>query len=1015
MSNRLRAMAGLFLALTGTALAQEPARVRDINTTLTGGTWEWSSRTGFVEMGGLAYFQVSDGIHGNELWRSDGTAAGTSLVRDICPGACSSLPRDLTVVGSWIYFSADDGAHGHELWRSDGTEAGTMLVKDVIPGLVSPYPHYLFELNGTILFAAGIRELWRSDGTEAGTTLLKSFEGLNNHRPVLLARAGGVVFLNGEDADHGSELWKTDGTPEGTVLVKDINPGFEGGLSPSGIGLPGFSDFAALGNRLFFVASDGITGRELWVSDGTEAGTTLVKDIIPGTWASGPCCLTELNGQILFSSDGDLWKTDGTEINTVQVKEIPPPPFGTPRVQGLTVAGPWVYFLAVDDTHGMEIWKTDGTGENTVLVKDIQPGAGSSRPYSLKPSGSTLFFFADDGTSGLEPWKSDGTEAGTVRLADLNPGTADSHALTAFGFEERETVAGGRWFFRALEESGNVEVYTSDGTPAGTQRLKEVNSQTSAFLPMFFHLHTLFGVSLGDRSGTLFFGAMDGPSGLELWQSDGTEAGTAPVAPGSGASDPQEITALGNSVLFSALGASSFGPELWISDGPAAGTTLLKDLDPDPDLGGFAQGLTLLNGRVFLQSYDASGAKLWKSDGTPEGTVEIGPTSATELMPAGSFLFYNGHGNGGELWRTDGTPEGTVQLLSSGFPERLTRSGNRMFFSAGDLVSGRSLWVSDGTIPGTHPVETFTPGSGILMRNYGPWPPFLWVTTGSRLLFAAVEPATGEELWVSDGTEAGTFQVLDILPGSRSSEIHWLTAVGDKVYFVADDGTHGRELWVTDGTPLGTFLLADLVSGAGSSLPEQLKAVGRNLVFSAHTPDHGREPWLTDGTPEGTRRIADIAPGPLPSTPIRFTFSGPWLYFVANDGETGFELYSVPWTALDGGADFHTVTPCRLADTRQEGGKISGSRTFEIAGLCGVPETARSLAVNVTAVDPTGHGSLLLHQTGIEPPAASTLSFAPGRIRNNNAVVHLGDGAFAAVVSQGQEVHLIVDVSGYYE
>ena len=80
---------------------------------------------------------------GQELWKSDGTAAGTTLVKNIRPGSgTSSSPRELTNVNGTLFFVADDGVTGQELWKSDGTAAGTVLVRDIHPGSGSFFfPH----------------------------------------------------------------------------------------------------------------------------------------------------------------------------------------------------------------------------------------------------------------------------------------------------------------------------------------------------------------------------------------------------------------------------------------------------------------------------------------------------------------------------------------------------------------------------------------------------------------------------------------------------------------------------------------------------------------------------------------------------------------------------------------------------------------------------------------------------------------------------------------------------------
>src|SRR5262249_27563073 len=122
-----------------------------------------------TNVNGTLFFTASDGSHGQELWKSDGTAAGTVLVKDINPGSNGSNPTSLTNVNGTLFFTANDGSHGQELWKSDGTAAGTVMVKDINPGS-SAYgnssPTDLTNVNGTLFFsaydAAHGGELWKS-------------------------------------------------------------------------------------------------------------------------------------------------------------------------------------------------------------------------------------------------------------------------------------------------------------------------------------------------------------------------------------------------------------------------------------------------------------------------------------------------------------------------------------------------------------------------------------------------------------------------------------------------------------------------------------------------------------------------------------------------------------------------------------------------------------------------------------------------------------------------------------
>lgn len=391
--------------------------VKDINPN--GGSIA-SNFSDLIVIGNYAYFKADDGVHGQELWKTDGTSEGTVMVKDIHP-TVGSRPTHMLKVGDVLYFSAEDGTHGRELWKSDGTEAGTVMVKDVRPGgngsiTSSSFARTITALNGVVYYAAqdgeNGDELWKSDGTEAGTVMVKNLREGNNSgvSPESLIVYKDKIYFTGSDDAAGYVIFVSDGTEEGTMLFKDINP-------TSSFPVPGL--FIISNNYLFFDAGDGVHGSELWRTDGTVEGTIMLKDINEGSSSSflEEGRMIDFKGQLYFTAyDGDrsdLWKSDGTPEGTVIAVAVENA-FGL-GAGGLTAIGDLLFFSseATPQTGG-EFWKTDGTLAGTELIMDINPGNHASSPGGYFNHNGMLYFSAETNAAGRELWKYDISATGGI-------------------------------------------------------------------------------------------------------------------------------------------------------------------------------------------------------------------------------------------------------------------------------------------------------------------------------------------------------------------------------------------------------------------------------------------------------------------------------------------------------------------------------------------------------------------------------------------------------------------------
>jgi ELWxxDGT repeat protein len=817
------------------------------NTLFSGYDWGHAD-TYYAVYKGISYFAADDGLHGSELWRSDGTAGGTFMVKDINPGTATSNVTDITVSGGKIFFSATDGTNVQGIWVTDGTAQGTQLVTD-ISAYGSLNPTYLTDVNGVLYFFAD--------------------ENLGYY------------------SVSAAQLWKSDGTATGTVLINDFytNNYSSGGRSITNVN-----------GHVFFSLLNGGYADELYTTDGTAAGTVMLNNINPYGYGSSPSYLTPLNGLLYFSATNgnstNLWVSDGTLNGTIQVNNAGNISLDNDIYFHFPIKNNVIYFTGYSsDGDGTELCKYDPsqTTNNVEIVKDINPGTYSDNLYNLVNVNGTLFFTVYNGTDQVL-WKSDGTTAGTAEVKDINPGGHNIYLFRHF------VNANGLLLFSFYDDEHGYELWKSDGTAGGTAMVKEINPGIySAEVTNI----TYFGKNIS------LFEAFDGKNGLELWRTDGSGQGTWMVKninqSGSASSSPVWLTPSpdNHNLIFSAYDPN-YGHELRITDGTDAGTRVIKDIYPASRGGFYGSDDTwpylpanYKNETYFFANINDPNphyssdiflaSRFWKTDGTERGTLMIPVPPLENLIndsgyvvttiATGNLLYlviFNNYTYLQELWRSDGTATGTYAIKTDIDPYYSlvpTPVGNNLFFINYDNINGFvTLWETDGTSPGTNFVSNVI------------YPQDLSAFKGN-LYFVDYDSLYNPYLWVSDGTQKGTKTVSNIMVSVFSSTAQ----ANSKLFFAGYTAAAGYELWATDGTARGTRLVKDIYAGVNGSFPQDLVGGGQSLFFMAQDSAHGFELWKSDGSFRGTQLVKDVAPGLASSYFYDMVNADGRLYFLNND------------------------------------------------------------------------------------------------------------------------------------
>lgn len=847
---------------------------------------EGSSPANFTEVNGITFFSVNT-IDGYNLWKTDGTEAGTVVVSTQAIDIHETFygVPNFYVFNNELYYYVQKPKIGDsyqlpELWRTDGTN--NTLVANEIP--VIPiyylnnaiyYQSYqsLYKIEGgisvkvkdfgtsnfytkeppiildnqlifytthSVVNEIPTLQVWRSDGTTSGTTIIKDIDKLFNFDPsgyedkkLSLKIGNQVYFIIKRDIGSNNvsvELWKTDGVS--TMFIKEI-ANYDYFFDDSVYRIA--SKLANFNGKLLFNFYN-----EIWISDGTLTGTNKVKtisslnyDVASGKWGI-------LNDKFYFagfsgtntdgSNDFELWQSDGTTTGTLLLKNISPANSSNPNY--FKTINNKLYFKAQNE----EIWQSDGTMNGTVFIQNIPKPANSPSYYQTKPeliytSNNYLLYSYYSEQNGFELWKTNGVSQNLLK----NISTAHKTSLGG----DKKVKLGNTWYFNGMDYRG-AELWKSDGTPEGTVLVKDLNTGSNSSIIQQI-------VAVGNL--VYFTVIFTGENTIRFYKSDGTEVGTVAMNVDIYA-QTNYLTPSNNYLFFMARYFAESTP--WIHNEQTTETRPISTgylYDRLPDF------LVALQDRLTFSSYNGTYSGLWISDGSRENTkrvcenetvnVPLNPICNIEFKNKLYFFSFYYDSNSIRryaLFESDGTKIGTKivkefdQNLVSSYALFLEKSNDRIYFRATfNLGVGFDLWASDGTAEGTVFLKTVNIPYTVNVD-------MKFAAVGSQFyIFINQQYSTLDNVvWTSDGTVDGTKQIL---LKQNSPAVSSIIPFKCKLYFNLFDTKNGKELWESDGTVEGTHLTGEVITGTGNSHVENLISFENKLVFWANSATSGTIMW----------------------------------------------------------------------------------------------------------------------------------------------------------------------------
>ena len=793
--------------------------------------------------------------------------------------------------GGKVAFCCDHWATGDELWVTDGTEEGTVRAfESTVPGYLGEVAT-LAGTTGGIFFQstnwdlADSHEFFFSDGTPEGTLTLNPMEGESRARfssAFGFVASGAWCYFIAND----KEIWRSDGTDAGTTKVVTVTEGWPNKLVLAGDG------------RLFIDIGIDSEVMELWTC--TVDGSSLTRLGPPeGTrwaWIQEMVASGDQSYMNVLYEDysAHLWTSDGTPEGTREIRLMHQ---GTESgVRGSLT--PWkdaIYLMGQQENGDYELWRTNAMSGGTSRLQSFPEGVNYLSPCELRADGDFLYFHAQRADLQWDLWRTQGDAASTRRVR----GAPASDPMRANGPLIAESESG--VFLAAGQGTPDEALWRLRGETAGSVRVTRPEKSSGSGIAAYPD-----GALPYEFAGGALLAFIATGDGHELWRM--TPEGSRSRAIWKPPLPLQSYGSLGfrGTTATGALFTVSDGAELrqvWATDGTRRGTWLLGDHgaatdDPYPYDFVNAGGVWFYS---VVNANEPAKAGLWKTDGTAAGTSKViaadgsvpGPNAGEMVAFQGDVCFLaTGVDGKTALWRSDGTATGTVRLkndwfgASGGTAVSLSVAGGKLIFSA-KLSDEQYLWESDGTTAGTRavtPLATFSKGSVSPAVDLG----------GVAIFQAYRRPDPSFQWWRHDA--AGTRRVRNYTPGQQmypwypGSRVQ--AVAGGRLFYTGLED-YQAELWVTDGTSDGTRRVKDLNPGPLDSSPNEMLAVGDVIYFSAHDEDHGDEVWRSDGTEVGTVLVADVEPGPASSWPGGLKVMNGKLYFSAWRRDVGRELHVI--------------------------------------------------------------------------------------------------------------------------